>query len=59
MVHLRLHHSWCQPLHVNLAEVAEILDDIVADDERAGEVIRRMRALVKALSVSMRTCEPL
>jgi two-component system, LuxR family, sensor kinase FixL len=31
----------------NLEEVAEILDDIVRDDERASEVIRRLRALVK------------
>jgi two-component system sensor kinase FixL len=32
---------------VNLDEVREILDDIVADDRRAGEVIRRLRALLK------------
>ncbi|HKA33944.1 MAG TPA: PAS domain S-box protein, partial [Candidatus Binatia bacterium] len=32
---------------VDLAEVREILQDIVQDNSRAGEVIRRMRALVK------------
>jgi PAS domain S-box-containing protein len=31
----------------DLAEVREILQDIVQDNSRAGEVIRRMRALVK------------
>jgi two-component system, LuxR family, sensor kinase FixL len=31
----------------NAAEVREILQDIVNDDKRAGEVIRRMRQLVK------------
>ena len=31
----------------NLAEVGEILKDIVADDTRAAEVIRRLRALLK------------
>jgi two-component system sensor kinase FixL len=31
----------------DLEEVKEILKDIVADNQRAGEVIRRMRALVK------------
>ena len=31
----------------DLAEVREILQDIVEDNSRAGEVIRRMRALVK------------
>ena len=31
----------------DLKEVREILDDIVTDNSRAGEVIRRMRALVK------------
>ena len=33
--------------NANLDEVREILDDIVADDNRAGEVIRRLRALLK------------
>ena len=33
--------------NVNLDEVREILDDIVEDDRRAGEVIRRLRALLK------------
>jgi two-component system sensor kinase FixL len=32
---------------VNLEEVREILNDIVKDNSRAGEVIRRMRVLVK------------
>jgi C4-dicarboxylate-specific signal transduction histidine kinase len=32
---------------VNLSEVAEILVDIVDEDKRAGEVIRRLRALLK------------
>jgi two-component system sensor kinase FixL len=32
---------------VNLAEVREILQDLVDDDRRASEVIRRIRALVK------------
>ena len=32
---------------VDLEEVREILQDIVKDNSRAGEVIRRMRALVK------------
>jgi signal transduction histidine kinase len=31
----------------NLDELREILADIVSDDERAGEVIRRLRALLK------------
>ena len=33
--------------NANLDEVREILDDIVEDDRRAGEVIRRLRALLK------------
>ncbi|HET9765709.1 MAG TPA: MASE1 domain-containing protein, partial [Thermoanaerobaculia bacterium] len=32
---------------VDLAEVREILDDIAADDRRAGEVIQRLRAMLK------------
>jgi C4-dicarboxylate-specific signal transduction histidine kinase len=32
---------------VDLAEIREILNDIVADDKRAGEVIRRLRVLLK------------
>jgi signal transduction histidine kinase len=32
---------------VDLAEIREILNDIVADDKRAGEVIHRLRALIK------------
>ncbi|MGH9259445.1 MAG: sensor histidine kinase, partial [Acidimicrobiales bacterium] len=33
--------------HPDLADVRDILDDIVADDQRAGEVIRRLRSLFK------------
>ncbi len=32
---------------VNLEEIREILNDIVADDKRAGDVIRRLRGLLK------------
>jgi C4-dicarboxylate-specific signal transduction histidine kinase len=32
---------------VDLAEIREILNDIIADDKRAGEVIRRLRVLLK------------
>ena len=32
---------------VDLDEVRAIIDDIVSDDKRAGEVIRRLRALLK------------
>jgi len=32
---------------VNLGEIREILTDIVADDQRAGDVIRRLRAMLK------------
>jgi signal transduction histidine kinase len=32
---------------VNLGEVREILDDIVADDKRAGDMIHRLRGLIK------------
>jgi signal transduction histidine kinase len=32
---------------VNLPEVREILDDIVADDKRAGDMIHRLRGLLK------------
>jgi signal transduction histidine kinase len=32
---------------VNLEEIREILNDIVADDKRAGEVIHRLHALIK------------
>ena len=31
----------------NLAEVAEVLDDIISEDNRAGEVIRRLRGLLR------------
>jgi len=39
---------------VNLDEVREILVDIVEDDKRAGEVIRRLRALLKKGEVQKR-----
>lgn len=42
----------------NLREVAEILEDITLDDERASEVIRRMRALVKKEPVDFRVLDP-
>jgi signal transduction histidine kinase len=32
---------------VDLVEIREILDDIIADDRRAGEVIQRLRTLIK------------
>jgi PAS domain S-box-containing protein len=32
---------------IDLAEIREILKDVVADDNRAGQVIQRLRALVK------------
>ena len=32
---------------VNLVEIRDILADIVSDDQRAGEVIRRLRAMLK------------
>ena len=41
----------------NLQEVAEILEDIALDDERASEVIRRMRALVKKEPVDFQTLD--
>lgn len=31
----------------NLDEISEVLDDIISDDNRAGEVVHRMRALLK------------
>lgn len=39
----------------NLDEIREILDDIVQDDQRVSEVIRRMRALLKKQMVSRET----
>src|SRR5262245_30523565 len=42
---LRFMGSNCKP--ADLREVHEILEDIVKDNNRAGDVIRRMRALVK------------
>lgn len=41
---------------VNLEELREILEDIAADDQRAGEVIRRLRLLLKRGEVQL---EPL
>jgi two-component system sensor kinase FixL len=38
---------------VDLEEVAEILKDIVEDDKRAGEVIRRLRSLLKKGDLQM------
>ena len=35
-----------KPHPVDLEEVGEILKDIVEDDKRAGEVIRRLRSLL-------------
>jgi PAS domain S-box-containing protein len=37
----------------NLEEMGEILQDIVKDNNRAGEIIRRMRALVVGVSVDL------
>ena len=41
----------------NLAQVREILADIVAEDERAGEVIRRLRLLLKKGEVQQQTLD--
>jgi PAS domain S-box-containing protein len=41
----------------NLQEVTEILEDIALDDERASDVIRRMRALVKKEPVDFKTLD--
>lgn len=41
----------------NLAEVREILADIVSEDERAGEVIRRLRLLLKKGEVQQRVLD--
>jgi two-component system sensor kinase FixL len=41
----------------NLGEVREILQDIVKDNSRAGEVIRRMRALVKKEALESATLD--
>ena len=38
----------------DLAQVREILADVVAEDERAGEVIRRLRLLLKKARSSSR-----
>ena len=40
-------HRFLNAKPADLKEVQEILEDIVSDNNRAGEVIRRMRALVK------------
>jgi two-component system sensor kinase FixL len=42
---------------VNLEEVREILNDIVKDNSRAGDVIRRMRALVKKEELEFATLD--
>jgi PAS domain S-box-containing protein len=42
---------------VDLEEVREILEDIVKDNSRAGEVIRRMRALVKKEELEFQTLD--
>jgi signal transduction histidine kinase len=42
----------------NLGEVREILADIVSEDERAGEVIKRLRLLIKNGEVHQQTIEP-
>lgn len=42
---------------VNLDEVREILADIVEDDKRAGEVIRRLRPLLKKGEVQLETLD--
>ncbi|MBX3731816.1 MAG: hypothetical protein KF791_04390 [Verrucomicrobiae bacterium] len=39
--------------NVNLDELREILEDIAADDQRAGEVIRRLRLLLKRGEVQL------
>ena len=41
----------------DLAQVREILADIVAEDERAGEVIRRLRMLLKKGEIEFRTLD--
>jgi PAS domain S-box-containing protein len=41
----------------DLEEIREILNDIVADDSRAGEVIRRLRALVKKEDLAFTTLD--
>ena len=41
----------------DLEEVREILQDIVQDNSRAGEVIRRMRALVKKEELEFATLD--
>jgi signal transduction histidine kinase len=38
---------WLRADHPNLDEVRATVDDIIADDKRAGEIIHRMRALMK------------
>jgi two-component system, LuxR family, sensor kinase FixL len=41
----------------NMAEVNEILHDIIQDNNRAGEVIRRMRALAKKENLELATLD--
>jgi two-component system, LuxR family, sensor kinase FixL len=42
---------------VDLEEIAEILKDIVEDDKRAGEVIRRLRSLLRKGDPEVRTLD--
>jgi PAS domain S-box-containing protein len=42
---------------VDLAELAEILEDIIADDRRAAEVIRRVRGLLKKGAVEFQVLD--
>jgi PAS domain S-box-containing protein len=42
--------------HVDLAEIGEILQDIVAENKRAGEVIQRLRLLLKKGEAQHRDC---
>jgi C4-dicarboxylate-specific signal transduction histidine kinase len=41
----------------SMDEIAEILDDITADDQRAGEIIRRMRAMLRQDAPSPETLD--
>lgn len=38
---------WLKSDQPDLGEIRDIVDDIIADDKRAGEIIHRMRALLK------------
>jgi PAS domain S-box-containing protein len=41
----------------HLADVCEALEDIVADDKRAGEVIQRLRAMLKKEALTLRALD--